>query len=182
MELIHTSLTEIKLLRPPRFSDERGFFSETFNISLMEDAGITFSPIQDNHVFTRQPGTVRGLHWQAAPLAQAKLVRVVKGAIFDVAVDIRRQSATFGRHVAVELNADDWLQLFIPAGFAHGYCTLTADTEVLYKVDRPWSKPHERGLLWNDPALAIDWPIDTGRAMLNPRDAALPLLHALDVA
>jgi len=182
MEVIPTAIREIKLIRPRVFSDERGLFSETFSLGLLNEAGIIFTPIQDNHVVSRQPGTVRGLHWQAAPLAQAKLVRVLKGAIFDVAVDIRPGSATFGRHVAVELNADDWLQLFVPAGFAHGYCTLTADTEVFYKVDRPWSKPHERGLFWNDPALAIDWPIDAGSALLNKRDATLPLLHALDVA
>lgn len=182
MEILPTSLPEIKLLRPARFSDERGFFSETFNLNRMEDVGIAFSPMQDNHVLSRQPGTVRGLHWQAAPLAQAKLVRVLKGAIFDVTVDIRPHSPTFGRHMAVELDADDWQQLFIPVGFAHGYCTLTADTEVFYKVDRPWSKAHERGLLWDDPALAIPWPVSPGQAVLNPRDAAFPLLHALDVA
>ncbi|MBX9635599.1 MAG: dTDP-4-dehydrorhamnose 3,5-epimerase [Magnetospirillum sp.] len=179
MDVIPTSLPEIKLLRPARLNDERGFFSETFKPSALEDAGIAFLPIQDNHVLSRQPGTVRGLHWQAAPLAQAKLVRVLKGAIFDVVVDIRPDSATFGRHVAMELNADNWLQLFIPAGFAHGYCTLTADTEVFYKVDSPWSKPHERGVLWNDPALTISWPVDAEQAVLNSRDAALPLLHAL---
>lgn len=182
MEVIPTALPEVKLIRPARFGDERGFFSETFNRNRLEDAGIAFSPIQDNHALSRRQGTVRGLHWQTAPLAQAKLIRVLKGAIFDVAVDIRPHSPSFGHHVAVELDAESWLQLFIPAGFAHGYCTLTAESEVFYKVDRPWSKAHERGLRWNDPALAIPWPVHPEQAALNPRDAAFPLFDAMEAA
>lgn len=182
MEVIPTALPEVKLLRPKRFSDERGFFSETFNRQRFEDAGITFAPIQDNHALSHATGTVRGLHWQAAPMAQAKLVRVLKGAIFDVVVDIRPASPTFGRHAAVELDAGGWQQLYIPAGFAHGYCTLSADCEVFYKVDRPWSKPHERGLRWNDPALGIDWPVKCEQAVIHPRDAGFPLLDAVEAA
>lgn len=182
MEVIPTALPEVKLIRPARFGDERGFFSETFNRDRLEEARIAFSPFQDNHACSRARGTVRGLHWQAAPLAQAKLVRVLRGAIFDVAVDIRPGSPTFGRHAAVELDADNWLQLFVPAGFAHGYCTLTADCEVFYKVDRPWSKAHERGLRWNDPALAIPWPVPPEQAVIHPRDAAFPLLGAVEAA
>lgn len=176
MEVVPTALPEVKLIRPARFGDERGFFSETFNRNRLEEAGIAFSPIQDNHALSRRRGTVRGLHWQAAPLAQAKLVRVLKGAILDVVVDIRPTSPTFGGHVAVELDAGSWLQLFIPTGFAHGYCTLSDDTEVFYKVDQPWSKAHERGLRWNDPALNIRWPVAAEQAVVHPRDAAFPFL------
>ncbi len=182
MEVIPTALPEVKLIRPARFGDERGFFSETFNRQRLEEAGITFAPIQDNHACSHARGTVRGLHWQAAPVAQAKLVRVLKGAMFDVVVDIRPHSPSFGRHVAVELDADSWQQLFIPAGFAHGYCTLTTDCEVFYKVDRPWSKPHERGLRWDDPALGISWPVARDRVVIHPRDAAFPLLDAVEAA
>lgn len=182
MEVIPTALPEVKLLRPARFDDERGFFSETFNRQRLEDAGIAFTPIQDNHARSVASGTVRGLHWQAAPMAQAKLVRVLKGAVLDVVVDVRPASPTFGRHVAVELTAEDWFQLYIPAGFAHGYCTLTADCEVFYKVDRPWSKPHERGLRWNDPVLGIAWPVTPEQAVIHPRDAGFPLLAAVEAA
>lgn len=182
MEVLSTALPEIKLIRPARIGDERGFFSETFNRQRLAEAGIAFAPLQDNHALSRTPGTVRGLHWQAAPFAQAKLVRVLKGALLDVAVDIRPSSPRFGRHVAIELDAEGWGQLFIPPGFAHGYCTLTADTEVFYKVDRPWSKPHERGLRWNDPALGIVWPVTAEDAILHPRDAGFPLLAELAAA
>jgi dTDP-4-dehydrorhamnose 3,5-epimerase len=181
MDIIPTPIPEIILIRPRRLADKRGFFSETFNQNHLKQAGITFSPIQDNHALSHQKGTIRGLHWQAHPMAQAKLVRVLKGAIFDVVVDIRPASPTFGRHVAVELDAESWLQMFIPPGFAHGYCTLTPDAEIFYKVDRPWSQPHERGLRWNDPDLGIPWPVTPEQAVLNPRDAAFPLLHALDL-
>ncbi len=115
--------------------------------------------IQDNQPRSRERGTIRGLHFQIAPFAQAKLVRVLRGAAYDVAVDLRRGSPTFGQSVGVELSAERGNQLFVPAGFAHGYCTLEPDTEVFYKVDAPYSREHERGLLWNDPALNIAWPI-----------------------
>lgn len=176
MQVMPTAIAAVKLIRPRSFADERGVFCETFSHRGLEEAGIAFQPIQDNHVRSHAKGTVRGLHFQAQPFAQAKLVRVLTGAILDVAVDLRPGSPSYGRHVAVELDAVGWGQIFIPAGFAHGYCTLTADVEVLYKVDRPWSRPHERGLAWDDPGLGIRWPVTADQAVLNPRDAQWPRL------
>ncbi|MGE5548511.1 MAG: dTDP-4-dehydrorhamnose 3,5-epimerase [Solirubrobacterales bacterium] len=182
MEVIPTDLDGVVALRTRQFADARGVFTESFNQARFRQAGIDFDPMQDNHVVSTARFTVRGLHWQAAPFAQAKLVRVLKGAILDVVVDIRPGSPTFGRHIALELSAENWLQLFIPAGLAHGYCTLTADCEVLYKVDRPWSQAHERGLNWADPELAITWPVGPAQAVIHPRDAALPVLSHLEAA
>lgn len=179
MDVRPTALPDVKLLRPVRHGDERGTFSETFNQSRLTDAGIAFTPIQDNQVLSRRSGTVRGLHFQTGALAQAKLVRVLTGAVLDVAVDIRPGSPTFGRHVAVVLDARAGWQLFVPAGFAHGYCTVTDDCEVLYKVDRPWSRAHEAGLRWNDPDLGIQWPVSPERAIMAERDRALPTLADL---
>src|SRR5690606_10089998 len=150
-----TTIPEVKLIVPARHGDTRGFLSETYNKRVLAAAGITVDFLQDNHSLSADSGTVRGLHFQIPPFAQTKLVRVVRGAIYDVAVDLRAGSPTFGRHVAVVLSAEDWNQLLIPAGFAHGFCTLTAEAEVLYKVDQYYSLDHDRGLLWNDPDLAI---------------------------
>ena len=133
--------------------------------------------MQDNHIRSPRRGTLRGLHYQLPPAAQGKLIRVTRGAIFDVAVDIRRGSPTFGQHAAVVLSADNWHQLWIPAGFAHGYCTLEDDTEVQYKVTDFYSPAHERGIAWDDPSLAIAWPVDI-EAMLSERDRMLPHLAA----
>jgi dTDP-4-dehydrorhamnose 3,5-epimerase len=177
MQVTPTAIAAVKLIRPRSFADERGEFCETFSHRSLEEGGIVFQPIQDNHVRSFAKGTVRGLHFQVAPFAQAKLVRVLRGAILDVVVDLRPGLPSYGDHVAVELDAQGWGQLFIPAGFAHGYCTLTDDVEVLYKVDRPWSRPHERGLAWDDPGLGIQWPVAPGQAVLNPRDAQWPRLR-----
>src|SRR5262249_44923067 len=131
---------------------------------------------QDNHSYSHSRGTVRGLHYQAPPFAQAKLIRVIRGAIFDVVVDIRRGSPTFKQHFSIELSRDNWKQLFVPAGFAHGFCTLTDDVDVVYKVSKPYVKSHEFGLRWNDPQLGIAWPVDTTEAVLSEKDRNLPLV------
>jgi len=173
------ALPDIRVIRPKKHGDARGFFSETFKQSALEEAGIHETWIQDNHAFSKGVGVVRGLHFQAPPFAQAKLLRVTRGAILDVAVDIRGASPTYGRHAAVELSAEAWDQIYVPAGFAHGYCTLTEDTEVLYKVTAPYAPSAEGGLLWSDPALGIEWPIAPEAAILNDRDRVWPNLAAL---
>lgn len=176
LNIERTALPGVVVLSPKRFDDPRGFFSEVYNKRRYAEAGVTSDFIQDNHSRSGPVGTVRGLHFQRPPFAQAKLVRVLKGAILDVAVDLRRGSPTFGQHVAVELSASAWNQLFVPAGFAHGFCTLEPDTEVFYKVDAYYSAEHDGGILWNDPALNIAWPVSAGQAVLSDKDRRLPLL------
>ena len=171
----------VLLISPVRHIDARGFFSESYNESAFRAIGVENRFVQDNHSLSRRRGTVRGLHFQIPPCAQAKLVRVLKGAIFDVAVDIRSGSATFGRSVAALLSAENGDQLFVPAGFAHGYCTLEPDTEVLYKVDTGYSRDHERGLLWNDPELGLSWPEAADTSTLLERDRNWPPLRSLPV-
>lgn len=169
----------VLLVEPRKHGDHRGFFSETYRKDALAEAGFDTEFVQDNHSFSAAPYTVRGLHFQLDPFAQDKLVRVTRGAIFDVAVDIRPDSATFGRHVAVELSAQDWRQLLVPRGFAHGFQTVTPDCEVLYKVSAYYAHDAERGLRWNDPALGIDWPVsDPAKVMVNARDAGWPGLSA----
>lgn len=179
MEIVETVIPGVRQLKPRRFSDHRGFFSETFNAKSFEDAGMPKVFVQDNHSLSRPKGTVRGLHFQIPPFAQDKLVRVVRGSILDVAVDIRRASPSFGRSVAVVLSAEEWNQLFIPVGFAHGFCTLEDDTEVVYKVTQFYSPENDRGLLWNDPDLAIQWPVSEAEAVLSDKDKKLPSLKDL---
>ena len=174
-----TGLDGVLKITPARFSDERGYFSETYTRATFREIGVNCDFVQDNHSLSLKRGTVRGLHFQIPPFAQAKLVRVVRGAIWDVAVDIRRESASYGRSVGVALNTENRCQLFIPPGFAHGFCTLEDDTEVLYKVDAPHSGEHERGVRWNDPVLKIVWPIAASEAVLSERDQRLP--HVNDV-
>ena len=170
------SLPEVRLVVPDRFGDDRGFFSETYSRRALAAAGIVDEFVQDNHSLSARPGTVRGLHYQAPPFAQAKLVRVTRGAVFDVAVDIRRGSPTFGRHVSCTLSAAAWNQVLVPEGFAHGFCTLEPDTEVVYKVTGYYSREHDRGIRWDDPELAIPWPVDPAAAFLSDKDRALPRL------
>jgi len=165
---------------PRRFEAARGFFCETFNErAFAQQAGIRCRFVQDNQSLSRRIGTVRGLHFQTQPFAQDKLVRVGRGRILDVAVDIRRDSPNFRRHVAVELSAANGRQLFIPAGFAHGFCTLEEDTEVLYKASAFYSPQHDAGILWCDPELAIPWPVASGEAVLSDSDRGRPLLADL---
>ncbi len=167
------------LILPERIADDRGFFSETFRRDVLMHHGIEREFVQENHSLSRRVGTVRGLHFQIPPRAQDKLVRVVRGAILDVVVDIRHGSPTFGRHLAVELSAENWRQLLVPAGFAHGFCTLLPDTEVVYKVTDYHAPECERGLAWDDPVLAIDWPVDPQDAVLSERDRRHPPLSGL---
>lgn len=176
MKIIETELPGVRIIEPRRFIDHRGFFSETFNGKAFAEAGLPTTWVQDNHSLSRPRGTVRGLHFQIAPFAQDKLVRVVRGSIYDVAVDLRQSSPTFGRSLAVVLSAEKGNQLFIPVGFAHGFCSLEDDTEVLYKVTNFYSAAHERGILWNDPELAIAWPVPEQSAVLSDKDKALPRL------
>jgi dTDP-4-dehydrorhamnose 3,5-epimerase len=179
MEVTSLSIPDVKLLRPKKIVDDRGYFSEVYNVLNMRDAGIDLTFIQDNHVYSAAKGVVRGLHFQLPPYAQAKLVRVVRGAIFDVAVDIRRNSPTFGKQVSAIISAADWTQIFVPVGFAHGYCTIEPHTEVLYKVSNYYSPLHDRGMLWNDPHLKIPWPVPPDRAELSDRDWRQPRLQEL---
>lgn len=179
MKAIATALREVILLEPRRFDDVRGSFCETFNERTFGEAGIRCRFVQDNQSLSRRVGTVRGLHFQTEPFAQDKLVRVGRGRIFDVAVDIRRDSPTFKRHVAAELSAANGRQLFVPAGFAHGFCTLEADTEVLYKTSAFYSPQHDAGILWCDPDLAIPWPVDPADAVLSDSDRRRPILADL---
>lgn len=165
-------IADVLLVTPVRFSDERGYFSETYNADRFRQAGIDAGFVQDNHSLSRTAGTIRGLHFQSPPHAQAKLVRVLRGAIIDVAVDIRKGSATYGKWVSAELSDENGAQLFIPRGFLHGFATLLPDTEVAYKVDSYYSKASDGVVLWNDPDLAIDWRIDPDLAVLSSKDAA----------
>lgn len=176
LEVRRLPLPEVKLLVPRRFGDDRGWFSETYNARRFAEAGIASAFVQDNHSYSAQRGTVRGLHFQAPPFAQAKLVRVLRGSIFDVAVDIRRGSPTFGQHVTAILTAAEGSQLFIPIGFAHGFCTLEPDVEVAYKVDQYYSPEHDLGLRWDDASLGIDWPVGSDDAVVSDKDRSHPRL------
>jgi dTDP-4-dehydrorhamnose 3,5-epimerase len=167
------------LLEIKRFEDSRGFFSETYNAKALAEAGISAPFLQDNHSLSREQGTVRGLHFQAPPHDQEKLVRVVRGAILDVALDIRRGSPTYGQHMAVEISAANNRQLYVPTGFAHGFCTLEPDTEVIYKVTDFWFPGSEGGVLWNDPKPNIAWPRFSG-AQIAVKDSVLPHLDQLE--
>lgn len=179
MDVVATNIPDVKILTPRKFGDARGFFSETYNRQTLAAAGLHLDFVQDNMAYSRDRGVVRGLHFQVPPFAQDKLVRVARGAILDVAVDIRKGSPTFGRHVSVVISAEKWNQILVPIGFAHGYCTLEPDTEVQYKVTNFYSPAHERGVLWNDPALRIEWPVAPGEALLSDKDVRNPCLSAL---
>jgi dTDP-4-dehydrorhamnose 3,5-epimerase len=174
-----TAIPDVKIVTPKRFGDDRGFFSEVYSRDRFADAGIALDFVQDNHSWSAKTGTVRGLHFQSAPCAQDKLVRVVRGRIMDMAVDLRRSSPTYGKHVAVELSAENWRQLLVPVGFAHGFCTLEPDTEVLYKVSGYYSAAHDHGLAWDDPALEIQWPVSIEAAVLSDKDRRHPRLADL---
>jgi len=179
MDVISLAIPDVKIIRPKKFGDSRGFFSETYSKKAFEAAGLHYDFVQDNQSLSAEVGTVRGLHFQLAPFAQDKLVRVVKGAILDVAVDIRKGSPTYGQHVSAVISAEEWNQILVPIGFAHGFCTLEPDTEVIYKVTNFYSAEHDRGLLWNDPELGIDWPIAADKALLSDKDRKQPRLADL---
>jgi dTDP-4-dehydrorhamnose 3,5-epimerase len=176
MKIESLAIPDVKLITPNVFRDARGTFCETWNAQAFADAGIDATFVQDNHAASNEPGTVRGLHYQIAPMAQDKLVRVVRGAVCDVAVDLRRGSPTYGRHVKVLLSAENGIEMWVPKGFAHGYVTREPDTVVLYKVTAYYAPGCERGILWNDPRLAIDWGLEVSRAILSDKDRALPML------
>lgn len=174
-EITTFDIPDLCLLRPRQFGDDRGFFSEVFRADWLPAERF----VQDNHSLSAKRGTVRGLHFQRNPRAQGKLVRVVAGAILDVAVDIREGSPTYGRHVAVELSAKNWSQLWVPAGFLHGFCTLTEATEVVYKVTDYYSPEHDAAVAWNDPDIGIAWPVSAEEATVSAKDAAAPRLSAI---
>lgn len=167
-------MSPIKLIRPRRFGDERGWFSETYHGGKYRALGVSVAFVQDNHSLSRSPLVLRGLHFQVPPRAQDKLVRCVRGRIWDVAVDVRAGSPTFGRWVGAELSAENGHQLFVPVGFAHGFLTLTPDTEVEYKVSAPYAPECDGGVIWNDPAIAVAWPLDGRQPVLSDKDALLP--------
>lgn len=161
------------LLSPRRHEDARGFFSEVWKEEWLAAMGVETRFMQDNHSLSRAANTVRGLHFQRPPSAQGKLVRCIRGAIFDVAVDLRRGSPSYGRFISAELSDQNWQQLWIPRGFAHGLCALTPDAEVLYKVDAPYDPAADGAIRWDDPDIGIEWPL-TGEALLSDRDRAAP--------
>ena len=174
MNVIETALAGVRILEPQVFGDARGWFMESWSKKKMEDAGITVDFVQDNHSFSAQKGTLRGLHYQLNPMAQAKLLRVSRGAIFDVAVDIRRGSPTYAKWVGVELTAENARQLFIPRGFAHGFITLTDDVEVQYKADNFYAPTCDGNIRWDDPEIGVAWPL--APVVLSEKDAKAPLL------
>lgn len=174
------AIPDVLLITPKRHGDARGWFAETWSHkALLAGAGIEPVFIQDNQAFNAQKGTVRGLHFQKGPHPQAKLIRAIRGAIYDVAVDVRPGSPTFGKWVGAELTAEKGEQLFVPRGFAHGYCTITDDAEICYKVDGLYAPQTEGGVLWNDPDLAIDWPVSEADAITSDKDKILPQLKDL---
>lgn len=180
MEIIPTPISAVKLLRPKRFGDHRGYFAEVYSLPKLIEAGIDLAFVQDNESLSAEIGTVRGLHFQSPPHAQDKLVRCVQGALLDVAVDIRKGSPTFGQHVSAVLSADNGDQLLVPQGFAHGFATLVPDTMVMYKVTDVYAPQCDAGLLWKDPALGIDWRTVEHAAVLSDKDVKLPTLAELE--
>jgi dTDP-4-dehydrorhamnose 3,5-epimerase len=176
VELSSTQIPDVKLVRLRKFQDDRGYFFETWSTDKFRSAGLPFDFVQDNQAGSVSAGTMRGLHYQTAPHAQGKLIGVIRGSIFDVAVDIRHGSPTFGRSVGVTLTAADPARLWVPVGFAHGYVTLEPDTEVVYKVTSGYAPKAEGGIRWDDPALGIDWPIPPADMIVNDRDRTWPLL------
>jgi len=173
------AIADVKLIKGVRISDSRGYFAETYVRRDFVANNVGHDFVQDNEASSFSTGTVRGLHFQIPPFAQTKLVRVLRGRIVDVVVDLRRSSPHFGKHLAVELGEEGAEQLLVPAGFAHGYCTLVPDTVVYYKVDNVYSAAHDRGVNWADPKMAIKWPVQPSKAVMSDKDRALPMLDDL---
>lgn len=178
MNIIKTKIPEVVILEPKVFGDNRGFFMESYNKETFKSIGMDMNFKQDNHSLSQPAGTLRGLHFQTNPKAQSKLVRVTNGAIYDVAVDIRKGSPTYGEWIGAILTADNKRQLLVPKGFAHGFCTLVENTEVQYKVDEYYSPENDSGIYWNDPDIDIDWPFK--EPVLSEKDKANPLLRDSD--
>lgn len=174
-----TAIEAVKIITPRSFSDSRGELCETYNRNRFAEHGIALEFVQDTQSLSLKAGTIRGLHFQSSPAAQGKLVRVLRGSIFGVAVDLRRSSPTYGEWTAEKLSATDGRQMLVPVGFAHGFCTLEPDTHVFYKVTTGYSPAHDLGVAWNDPDLAIDWPVPPEKAILSDRDARLPAFNSL---
>jgi dTDP-4-dehydrorhamnose 3,5-epimerase len=172
--------TRVRLIQTRRFADERGWFMETYSPAMLEKVGVDLTFVQDNHSLSRPIGTLRGIHFQAPPHAQAKLVRCLRGRIMDYAVDLRRASPTYGHFVAAELSGDNGAQLFIPVGFGHAFVTLESDTEVAYKVSDVYAPQCDGGIVWDDPMIGIDWPLPAGGPSLSPKDMKLPRLAEFD--
>ena len=172
------AIPEVLLITPKRHGDARGWFAETWSAKTLAGTAADTTFVQDNQAFSAAKGTLRGLHFQTAPNAQGKLIRALRGAIYDVAVDIRSGSPTYGQWVSAELTAEGGEQLWVPRGFAHAYCTITDDCEIFYKVDAPYAPQSEGGIIWNDPDLAIPWPLD-GEPLLSAKDQILPRLKDL---
>nr|WP_278514159.1 dTDP-4-dehydrorhamnose 3,5-epimerase [Brucella anthropi] len=181
MEARSLGLDGVFEISPRKFGDDRGFFSETYNAKSFADAGIDLNFVQDNHSYSAAKGVVRGLHYQLPPFAQDKLVRVTRGAILDVAVDIRKSSPTFGKWVSLEVTAEKWNQILVPKGFAHGFMTLVENTEVIYKVTDYYSPEHDRSIRFDDPAIGIDWPLPSSGIQLSDKDQKAPLFADAEV-
>lgn len=176
MEVVSLEIPDVKIVRPKKFGDSRGFFSETYNRRVFEDHGISLDFVQDNHSLSGETGVLRGLHFQTPPYAQDKLVRVVSGSILDVAVDLRKDSPTFGKYVSAKISADEWNQILVPIGFAHGIVTLEPMTQLIYKVTNFYSPENDKGIRWNDPDLGIDWPFTAEELTLSDKDKNQPFL------
>jgi dTDP-4-dehydrorhamnose 3,5-epimerase len=174
VNILETKFKDAILIEPKVFGDHRGFFMESYNEETYKKNGIDMNFIQDNHSLSQQAGTLRGMHYQLQPKAQSKLIRVTRGAIYDVIVDIRKSSPTYGQWQGFILSAENKRQLLVPKGFAHGFCTITEDTEVQYKVDELYSPEHDRGIAWNDPTLNVDWP--EKNPILSDKDKTHPTL------
>lgn len=173
MEVIKTDMLDLLLIKPKVFKDSRGFFLESYSHRTFSERGVTTEFLQDNHAFSQIKGVLRGLHFQLPPHTQTKLVRVTRGSVYDVAVDLRKESPSFGKWQGFELTADNFYMLYIPQGFAHGYCTLEDETEFMYKNDNFYAPDYDAAIRWNDPTLKIDWPVD--EPILSEKDARAPL-------
>ncbi|PWR25964.1 dTDP-4-dehydrorhamnose 3,5-epimerase [Zavarzinia aquatilis] len=173
-------MQKVLLIKAKRFGDSRGWFSETYNVARFAGFGLNEVFVQDNHSYSKPIGTLRGIHFQTPPHAQAKLVRCIRGRILDVAVDLRQGSPTYGRWVSAELSAENGDQLFVPVGFGHAFVTLEPDSEVTYKVTSLYAPSHDGGIRWSDPDIGVDWPLPPGGAVLSDKDTALPFLRDFD--